>query len=160
MNTEKQNLQNRLSEIEKEIAGIKFKLSKEDKKEQPKTLRERVTSVENAIKELPADDEDVKVYRALETAGIGGHNLAYQQLVIVCKAMCNGKHLTEDDERYSPWFDLTKTPGACFSLSYYDYWSSLSDVSSRLTLSCADDARYVGQQFESIWYTYIMSNPT
>lgn len=114
MNTEKQNLQNRLSEIEKEVAEIKAKLDKEEKQEEPKTLRERVTNVENAIKGLPADDEDVKVYRALETAGIGGHNLAYQQLVIICKAMCGGRHLEADKTLYTPYFNRTKTPGSGF----------------------------------------------
>ncbi len=152
----KENALCRLAAIEKEAAELRKIIEAADK---PKSLEERVVDVESAIKELPCDDEEVRTYRKLQGASITGHTLAYQELVIACKAMNGGKYPTGADERYCPWFDISKKPTSGF-FSDSCYWSSGSSYSlslpAHLQLFKKAHALHLGKVFEKTYHTYIL----
>lgn len=126
-----------------------------DKMKKEQDVKDRVYSIETAIEELTQKDQEVVIYLLMKKAGITGHALAYQELVIGCKAL-NGGYVDEDEINYIPWFNRTKKPGAGF----YDSRSTWThdrdvDVSFRLQLKNRDLAIHCGQKFENQWYTYI-----
>lgn len=155
MKIDKEQAMQRLSAIEKETAELKKIIEAPDKKSS--CVMERVTSVETAIEELPENDEDVLTYHKLKGTQIDGHNLNYQELVIICKALNGGKFPPPND-RYVPWFDFSKKPGSGFFSGdgHYSYWGNV--VSVRLSLLNSKLAIYCGKQFEQKWYNYHTNN--
>lgn len=141
--------------FEKETTELRKIIEDSDK---PKTVLTATTAEEAlkaAIDYLGESDEEVRIYRDMEKAGIVSHYLSEQRCVIVCKALNEKKPL--NSTTYTPWFDKTKKPGAGFCVST-DTWDlgRVVDVSFRLHLNQRDHAIHVGKIMEKDYYSYLI----
>ncbi|WP_407497460.1 hypothetical protein [Elizabethkingia meningoseptica] len=86
--------------------------------------------------------------------------VAHYKLVIIAEAVNEGWKPNWDnwDERkYYPWFDLEgSSSGAGFSCRGYGYWSTNSDVGSRLCFKTWELAEYIGKTFIDLYKDYFL----
>lgn len=153
MEKEKQEALIRLDAIEKESKELRKIIENAGKS---KNIMERVIDLATAIIEIGNKDEEVLEYNKLVNAGIADHILAGQELVIISKALNEGKTPTTF---YYPYFNLTKKPGSGFFFDGYGSWRVGGSVASaRLTLLNKELALYQGKQFEQIHYRHKVKN--
>ncbi len=151
---EKQQAIDRLSAIEKETAQLRKIIEEADK---PKSIIDRVKSVEDAINELGESDFDVKEYRKMQEADLSIQVLSGQRIKIWVKALNEGFvfNWNKDSEyKYYIWFDMRKEVGAGFVASLGTYCSS-SSVPTCLVYKSIELAEYSSKQIEKEYYNYI-----
>lgn len=117
------------------------------------SIIDRIKSVDCAVQELGEDDADVRTYKTMLTAGIVGHALNYQRLVVIAKALNEGWTPNWNDgleAKHYPYFDM-EDGFSCLDYGYY--YVHCSRVGSRLCYRNSDLARYAGTQFLDIYKT-------
>jgi len=121
----------------------------------PKDIRERIKSIDDAVKELGYNDPDVVDYLKLEAAGITSHVLYNQMLVVIIKALNEGDvpdWSNGEWDKWYPWFDFDSSSSAGrFSFHVSADLGSHSDVGSRLCLKSKELSDYVATQFLDIY---------
>ena len=151
---------------------------------QPKDIRERVKTFEDACSELGETNVLVQAYRTASFDTSGDLNdasdvLAYLKLRIISAALNEGwkPQYTSQEGRWYPWFDLLtedelenksdewKTDNKCLlvrcssncGLVYsFSSWSgSNAYYSARLAVKSEDLAEYFGKQFIDIWADFL-----
>ncbi len=152
---------------------------------QPKDVKERVKSLDDAIKELGEDHQYVKAYRGwMRISNTECKDVtAYLRLRIICAALNEGWKPTfsEGEFRYYPWFSIC-TKDECNNLnesgndysiaplpSNYNasaggglvscganFLSSFSSSGVRMALRSEELAKYCGKQFVDIWVDFLV----
>jgi len=128
-------------------------------KEIPKNIKERVKTIEDAISELGADDEDIKALLAIKDLSIPQHIIAQLQLIIIAKALNEGWTPDWNDSnqsKYYPWFNMKSSSVGGFVCDGFDYWATISHVGSRLCFKSRELAEYAGKQFKDIYEEYFV----
>jgi hypothetical protein len=119
-----------------------------------KDIKERVKSIDDAIKVLGESDPDVIDYRKLFDAGISDHIFANQSLVVITKALNEGWepdwHNDEWDKWFN-WFNMSSSSSGRFSFYYSVNRYSISTVGSRLCFKSKELAQYAAKQFIEIY---------
>ena len=86
--------------------------------------------------------------------------VAHAKLIIINKAINGGwkpDWSNDDQYKYYPWFDMdSSASGGGFSYDDCAYWSTYSDVGSRLCFETREKAKYAGKQFESLYKEYFV----
>ena len=138
----------KVKSFDKETGEIKFETT-------PKSIKERIQSLYDAINELGEDDSEVIEYRKLQKAKVLDSTLAHQEIIIIIKAFNEGwtPDWTDTKQRkYFPYFYM----GSGFSYIVYDYWDSGSFVGSRLCFKSSDLAKYAGEQFTEVYEKFML----
>ena len=123
----------------------------------PKSITERIKTIEDAINELGEDDEEVAELRKLLIANITSHILYRQQAVVIAKALNEGwvpDYTNSKQNKFEPRFYYDSSAGG---FVFYDYgrWSSATSVGSRLCFHSSELAKYFGNQFIEIHRKYL-----
>ena len=122
---------------------------------QPKDIKERVKSIDDAINVLGENDPDVIDYRKLFNAGISDHIFAQQQLVVIIKALNEGWTPDWHNNEWNKWFNWFNMTGSSssgrFSFLSSGLWRSASGVGSRLCFKSRELAQYAAKQFIEIY---------
>ena len=123
----------------------------------PKSITERIKTIEDAINELGEDDEEVAELRKLLIANITSHILYRQQAVVIAKALNEGwiaDYTNIDQSKYEPRFYYDSSAGG---FVYHDngYWFTRAYVGSRLCFHSSELAKYFGNQFIEIHRKYL-----
>lgn len=149
-------------------------------------ITERIKTLEDAIKELGADNALVKEYEAAKNISLSPDVVAYLKLRIITAALNEGwvPTFSRGEYRYSPYFYIYskeeveamsegRKKGLCLGFGAAsagldcglacaysnDAWSFAHSVfGSRLAYKSSDLAEYSGRQFASIWADYIIIN--
>lgn len=86
--------------------------------------------------------------------------IAYHALVIIAEALNDGWEPNWDNHneyKYFPWFRVKpRASGVGFSATDYVYWTTDTDVGSRLCFKTSELALYAAKQFEFIYEEYIL----
>lgn len=123
----------------------------------PKSIFERVQSLQDAINELGEDDEEVKFLRFLEPIGKETHVYGRQEAIIIAKALNEGwiaDHSNSDQTKYEVRFYYDSSAGG-FVYFVLDDWYSGTRVGSRLCFHSSELAKYFGKQFIEIHRKYL-----
>ena len=122
----------------------------------PKSIFERIKTLQDAIDELGERDEEVIELRKLENTGIVSHILYHQQAVVVAKALQEdwvADFSDSDQKKYTAYYKVSSAGG--FVYHGFDYWHTVTDVCSRLCFSSLGLAKYFGTQFIEIHNKYL-----
>lgn len=176
------NAYNQASEEQKVLLGNMF--GKE--MFQPKDIRERVKTFEDAVAILGNDNQAVIDYYAIANKTCTEDILAFAKLRVIAEALNGGwKPKFDGDEcRYYPWFyiyakeeyeeldedekkncrvvgrsssDSYAGGGLVFAYAYCASSCSYSGYSSRLALKTRELGEYCGKQFIDIWADYLFA---
>lgn len=123
----------------------------------PKSIIERIETLQDAINELGEDDEEVAELRKLLIANITSHILYRQQAVVIAKALNEGwiaDYTNSDQTKYEPRFYYDSSAGG-FVYCDLDLWHTLAGVGSRLFFHSSELAKYFGTQFIDIHRKYL-----
>lgn len=123
----------------------------------PKSITERIKTIEDAINELGETDVEVAELRKLENANITSHILYKQQAVVIAKALNEGwiaDYTNIDQTKYEPRFYYASSAGG-FVCHGYDGWATSTAVGSRLCFHSSELAKYFGTQFIEIHRKYL-----
>ncbi len=116
-----------------------------------KDIREKIKTIDDAIKHLGENDEEVVQLRKLESVkGLSDAILNNQIAVVIVKALNDGWVANWDDSneyKYYPFFYLGKN----FRCDYYGTWYTGSNSSSRFCLKNEELAIYAGNQFTEVY---------
>lgn len=122
----------------------------------PKSIIERIKTLQEAIDELGELDEEVIELRKLENSKITSHVLYHQQAVVIAKALQHGwvADFSDSDQRkYTAYYKISSAGGFVFSV--FDSWSAAAHVGSRLCFPTFELAKYFGTQFIEIHRKYL-----
>lgn len=149
----------------------------QNKKEDIRSVTERVKTFEDAVAELGEDNNLVITFKHFEAEGFAAGSedlIAYLKLRIITAALNEGwtPQFTDNECRYYPWFQLYSEKD-CFNLTEYikrervvllcgnasfvgtrtSYSPSVASVplSSHLCFKTNELALYAGKQFVSLW---------
>src|SRR5690554_2140042 len=128
----------KVKSFDKETGEIYFE-------EIPKNITERIKTIEDAIKELGDQDEEVIELRKMEKAGITSHILYYQQIVVFTKALNDGWKPNFNDwneYKYFNWFEMGSSSGSVFRIDAYGVRGTASDCGARLSFKSKELAEY------------------
>jgi hypothetical protein len=118
-----------------------------------KDVKDRINSIDDAIKELGDNDPDVIEYRELVKNGAADHIIAYSELIIIVKAY-NGyeepNYNNSSQFKCYPIFKLSSS-GVGFSYSDYDFWYTYSSVGSRLDFLNYDNMKDAVNKFLPVY---------
>lgn len=134
----------------KDVLSILFE--GQTKKEEPKDIKERVKTFEDALAIVGAS-ENLKML--LDYNGIDKDMLAsvaHAKLSIIAKALNEGwapDWEDSDDYKYYPWFEYKA--GVGFSDSNCERWRTVTSVGSRLCFKSSELALYAGKQFQGLY---------
>lgn len=123
----------------------------------PKSITERIKTIEDAINELGEDDEEVAELRKLLIANITSHILYRQQAVVIAKALNEGwvpDYTNSKQNKFEPRFYYDSSAGS-FVSDDGAYWRTNSSVGSRLCFKSKELAEYFGKQFIEIHRKYL-----
>lgn len=123
----------------------------------PKSITERIKTIEDAINELGEEDEEVAELRKLLIANITSHILYRQQAVVIAKVLNEGwiaDYTNIDQTKYEPRFYYDSSAGG-FVYFDYDYWFTGTNVGSRLCFKSKELVEYFGKQFIDIHRKYL-----
>jgi len=121
----------------------------------PTDIRDRIKTIDDAIKILGDDDPDVIDYWKIESTGITSHVFWNQKLILIIKALNEGWtpdwHNDKWDKFY-PWFymDGSSSSGR-FSFHDSGNRDSCSYCGSRLCFKSKELAQYAAKQFLDIY---------
>lgn len=122
----------------------------------PKSINERIKTLQDAIDELGELDEEVIELRKLENSEITSHVLYHQQAVVIAKALQDGwvADFSDSDQwKYTAYYKISSSGG--FVSFDFDYWFTFSAVGSRLCFPTSELAKYFGTQFIEIHRKYL-----
>ena len=114
-------------------------------------ITDKVKTVDDAIKLLGENDEEVKELRLLEKAG--SKNLPFQKLVVIIKSLNEGWTPNWDNNseyKYYPYFNMG---GFLFHDSFF--YRHCSNVSDRLCLKSSKLSDYCGKHFNELYKEYM-----
>jgi len=119
-------------------------------------ITDRIKTFEDACNETGVDFYEFSI----SNKNTPKDEKAFKMLKIITKALNEGNEIRPSDEnqtKYIPYFDMRKKVGSGFAYSDCSSWYYHSDgLSARLFLYSKELAIYFGNQFEQIWYDYIM----
>lgn len=118
-------------------------------------ITDRVKTYEDACRELSMNPLDKN---KLIGFGFTKHDIAYQKLVTIIKALNEGWVPDVCDSsvyRWYPWFKTNGSPFA-FDDSYYDNANAFAGGGSRLCLKSKELSEYCGKQFIDLWKQFIL----
>ena len=150
---------------------------------QPKDIKERVKTFEDAILELGYNNQKVIDYYAIAYDTTAKDILAYAKLRVIAKALNDGwqPQFIEDEKRWYPWFSLwTKNElkdkseqwktenklwlfggssgcGIACAGSGHVWSNTNAAVSARLAVKSKELAEYFGEQFIDIWADFLFA---
>ena len=118
----------------------------------PKSIFERIKTLQDAIDELGEQDEEVKFLRLLEPIGKETHVYGRQEAVVIAKALQEdwvADFSDSDQRKYTPYYESSSAGG----FVYHDYasWGTDTHVGSRLCFKSRELAEYAGKQFKDIY---------
>ena len=138
-----------------EIDQTKSTFEKIVSKQVIKDIREKIKTIDDAIKHLGENDEEVVQLRKLESVkGLSDAILNNQIAVVIVKALNDGWVANWDDSngyKYYPFFYLGKN---FRYVNYYD-WYTGSTASSRFCLKNKELAIYAGNQFTEVYKKFM-----
>lgn len=120
-------------------------------------ITDRIKTYEDACAELGIYSLDEA---KLMDFGLTKHDIAYQKLATVVKAL--NEDWTPDvcDSsvyRWYPWFKTNGSPSSfAFDVSYYGHASAVAGSGSRLCLKSNELSDYCGKQFIDLWKQFIL----
>lgn len=120
-------------------------------------ITDRIKTYEDACAELGIYSLDEA---KLMDFGLTKHDIAYQKLATVVKAL--NEDWTPDvcDSsvyRWYPWFKTNGSPSSfAFDVSYYGLASAIAGSGSRLCLKSNELSDYCGKQFIDLWKQFIL----
>lgn len=120
-------------------------------------ITDRVKTYEDACHELSMNPLDKNKLRGF---GFTKHDIAYQKLTTIVKALNEGWVPDVCDSsvyRWYPWFKTNGSPSSfAFSISSYDSASAGAGGGSRLCLKSKELSEYCGKQFIDLWKQFII----
>lgn len=123
----------------------------------PKSITDRIKTIQDAINELGETDVEVAELRKLVIANITSHILYRQQAVVIAKALNEGwlaDYTNSNQSKYEPLFKYDSSAGGFVFRDYGDWYSS-TFVGSRLCFKSKELAEYFGKQFIEIHRKYL-----
>lgn len=119
-----------------------------------KDIKERIKSIDDAVKELGDDDVEVIQYLKLEAAGINGHILHTQMMIVITKAL-NEEWVPDwhngNWDKWFNWFNMSSSSSGRFSFDCSVDRLSASLCGSRLCFKSKELAQYAAKQFLDIY---------
>lgn len=139
----------RLAAIEKETQELRKLINT------PEDIKDRIKTVDDAVEYLGREDEDVTLLERMYGWQLkNSHLIAYQELVVITKALNEKEVLDWDDANSKKFFNYFNMRGNLrFNGSYYR--CNHSDVPAHLCFKTRDLAEYAAKQFLSIYKNYI-----
>ncbi|QHC84944.1 hypothetical protein AS589_09265 [Empedobacter brevis] len=122
----------------------------------PKSINERIKTLQDAIDELGELDEEVIELRKLENSEITSHVLYHQQAVVIAKALQDGwvaDYSNSNQTKYTAYYKISSSGG--FVCDGYVNWNTRASVGSRLCFPTSELAKYFGTQFIEIHRKYL-----
>lgn len=120
-------------------------------------ITDRVKTYEDACRELSTSPLDENKLMEL---GLTKHDIAYQKLVTIIKALNEGWVPDVCDSsvyRWYPWFKTNGSPSSfAFCDSRCDYALANAGSWSRLCLKSKELSEYCGKQFIDLWKQFII----
>jgi hypothetical protein len=152
--SQKAQLSERLANLEKEAAEIKFLLKKSTG-----NIRDRIKEMADVYAEAGVREEDVIPYPNPINAHQKWVN-AFAKVSLICLVLNEGWAPNWQDSseyKYYPWFDMRKAAGWGFSALRYDVdnTSTYTTVGSRLCYKSSELAIYAGDRFEQEYFEYM-----
>ena len=123
-----------------------------------KDVKQRIQSIDDAVKELGENDQDVIDYLKLINTGISGHILYTQMLVVIIKALNEGWVPNWQNGEWDKWYpyfymDDSSSSGR-FSFDYSVNRYSRSTVGSRLCFKSRELCEYAAKTFLGIYRNF------
>lgn len=158
------------------VNGVLTLIDEKPKNERPKNVMERITSFEDACRELGDNHPFVKEYDSISVSS--KDIIAYLKLRIITAALNEGwePKFTEDEYRYFPWFylytqkeidemdeedkarvvyrsnyDADAYGGVAYAFTSSDSAITNANFGSRLAFKTRELAEYAGKQFTEIY---------
>ena len=126
-------------------------------KKENKKITDLVKTFDDACTELgisPLNEDK------LMDLGLTKHDIAYQKLATIVKALNEGWVPDVCDDRvyrWYPWFVTNGSPSSfAFCVSHYDCATALAGSGSRLCLKNKELSEYCGKQFIDLWKQFII----
>lgn len=120
-------------------------------------ITDRVKTYEDACHELSTSPLDKNKLMEL---GLTKHDIAYQKLTTIVKALNEGWVPDVCDSsvyRWYPWFKTNGSPSSfAFCVSSYVFASAYAGSGSRLCLKNEELSEYCGKQFIDLWKQFIL----
>lgn len=120
-------------------------------------ITDRVKTYEDACRELSMNPLDKN---KLIGFGFTKHDIAYQKLVTIVKALNEGWVPDVCDYRVYRWYPWFKTNGSpssfAFDVSYCGAANAVAGCGSRLCLKSKELSEYCGKQFIDLWKQFII----
>lgn len=120
-------------------------------------ITDRIKTYEDACAELGINSLDEAKLMEL---GLTKHDIAYQKLATIVKALNEGwvpDVCDYDAKRWYPWFKPNGSPSSfAFGASYYGYAYAYAGSGSRLCLKSKELSDYCGEQFIGLWKEHIL----
>lgn len=120
-------------------------------------ITDRVKTYEDACHELSTSPLDENKLMEL---GLTKHDIAYQKLTTIIKALNEGWVPDVCDDRvyrWYPWFNTNGSPSSfAFDASDYDDATADAGSGSRLCLKNKELSEYCGKQFIDLWKQFII----
>lgn len=180
--------------IEKEKAINAYQQGSEEQKKvlellfgvetfKPKTIKDRIKTFDDALKELGKDHPLVKEYNVINNNKTTYNTKLYSQLCVITAALNEGwrPKFVEGEKRYFPYFRLYSSEeirqmskeeksrvvyrsgyyanangGVSFAIAYYDSADGYAVIGSRLAFKTNELAKYAGKQFTDLYIDYLL----
>lgn len=122
-------------------------------------IMERINSIEDAIRELGADDNEVIRLQKLKTVfdDPDDHLVNYQTAVVLVRAINEKREPNWDDAsewKYQNYFDMRGSSG--FRFRDYGLWLSDSYVGSRLCFFNPEHGKYLAEKFPDVFKNFML----
>ncbi len=135
-----------VSEFDTKTGVVKFK-------ETPKSVTERIKTVEDVLKDNNVTQEQID-----ERFEYAPEHLKYQYIAeLLCKSLNEGWTPDWDNSnetKYFPWF---KMGSSGFRFYGFVTWFTCSFVGSRLCFKNRDLAKYAGEQFTDLYRKFMIT---
>lgn len=179
--------------IEKEKAINAYKQGSEEQKKvlekvfgvetfKPKTIKDRIKTFDDALKELGKDHPLVKEYNVINNNKTTYNTKLYSQLCVITAALNEGwrPKFVEGEKRYFPYFRLYSSEeisqmskeeksrvvfrsydsagahgGVSYAYAHYDSAGVDAGFGSRLAFKTNELAKYAGKQFGKLYANYL-----
>lgn len=116
-------------------------------------ITDKIKTFEDACEELGISNDSCKpIFDEEESED----EIAYKKLKVIVRALNEGWEPDWDNDNQAKWYPYFKlASGFGFSSSGYGRWHSFTDCGSRLCLKSEELANYAGNQFLSIYKSFI-----
>ena len=148
----------------------------------PKTIKDRIKTFDDALKELGKDHPLVKEYNVINNNKTTYNTKLYSQLCVITAALNEGwrPKFVEGEKRYFPYFRLYSSEeisqmskeeksrvvyrsgysayaygGVSFAYASYDSAYVVAALGSRLAFKTNELAKYAGKQFGKLYANYL-----